>query len=218
MVKPPAYEPYVVTDNALSGFSSIAPSFWTTAEKLRDDAVQLTSKQSWPTHWSTHSAICLYHAALECFINEEIALRAALTNASLTNGGYQIQGMTLRAEKLQKFFSYCGVARPTPDAIQRRCLLLINLRNRLVHHWPIMRGTGDYPVDVIDALNDAHIERVDTSWAAQCSDVRIAKWAAEIVRAFVDEWWRIGRIPGEQERAGWEFGPVGFTPPPGREQ
>jgi hypothetical protein len=65
---------------------------------------------------------------------------------------------------------------------------------------------------VIDALSDAKIERVNTSWAGQCSDIRVAKWAADIVRAFVDGWWRIGRIPGSVERGDWEFGPIRIYP------
>ncbi len=206
MANPPAYGRHLVTENAQLGFSSIAPAFWRTAEKLRDEAVKQTAKQSQPTHWTIHSAICLYHAALDCFINEEITLRGALTGAPLANG-YQTQGMTLRAEKLDGFFSCCCLAGKQAIEVQRRTLLLTGLRNRLSHHWPEMRDIRNYPVQVIDALNDAHIERVNTSWTAQCSDVRLAKWAAEIVRAFVDEWWRIGRAPDAMDRAHWEFGP-----------
>jgi hypothetical protein len=51
------------------------------------------------------------------------------------------------------------------------------------------------------------IERINTSWTAQCSDVRLAKWAAEIVRAFVEEWWRVGRASDWLDRAHWEYGP-----------
>ena len=75
------------------------------------------------------------------------------------------------------------------------------------HHWPELRDVRDYPEQVIDALKDAYIESINTSWTAQCSDVRLAKWAAEIVRSLVDEWWRIGRAPSTLDRAHWEFGP-----------
>jgi hypothetical protein len=77
-----------------------------------------------------------------------------------------------------------------------------------------MRDVRDYPVQVIDALSDAKIERINTSWTAQCSDVRLAKWAAEGVRAFIDEWWRVGRTPDALDRAQWEFGPDWVYPPP----
>jgi hypothetical protein len=99
MAKPPVYAPYLDTADALPGFSAIAPSFWRTAEKLRDEAARLTANQSWPTHWTIHSIICLYHAALDCFVNEEITIRAAMFGVPLGRG-YEIQGMTLRAEKL----------------------------------------------------------------------------------------------------------------------
>lgn len=213
MAQPPTYKRHVESEDSLSGFSAIAPGFWRTAEKLRDEAVKQTAKASWQVYYAVHSAICLYHAALECFINEEITLRNALVKASLPNSGYQIQSMTLNEKKLDEFFCFFGLkGKNTPD-IRRRVLLLAGLRNRLAHHWPVLRDVRDYPVQVIDALTDARIERVNTDWTAQCSDVRLAKWAADIVRAFVDEWWRIGRIPGEVGRSQWEFGPDWVYPP-----
>ena len=115
--------------------------------------------------------------------------------------------MTLNAKKLDDFFNHCGLAGKQTAEVRRRTLLLIGLRNRLSHHWPEMRDVRDYPVDVIDALTDAKIEKVNTSWTAQCSDVRLATWAAGTVRAFVDEWWRLGRAPNSMDRAHWEYGP-----------
>jgi hypothetical protein len=207
MSRPPTYRRYLPGENVQSGFSSIAPAFWRTAEQLRDEAVQKTAGQSWPAYWTIHSTICLYQAALDCFINEEITIYGAFTGTPMTNAGYQIQGDTLCAAKLDAFFAYFGLKGQQATEVQRRTLLLAGLRNRLSHHWPEMRDIRDYPVQVIDALNDAHIERVNTSWTGQCSDVRLAKWAAEVVRAFVDEWWRIGRTPDGLDRAHWEFGP-----------
>jgi hypothetical protein len=174
MAKKPDYARYLDSENALFGFSSIAPGFWRSAEKLRDEAIQQTNGQSWPTHWTTHSIICLYHAALDCFINEEITLKAVLSGSQLSNAAYEIQGMTLNAKKLDAFFSHCGLAGKQTPEVRRRTLLLIGLRNRLSHHWPEMRDVRDYPVDVIDALTDAKIEKLNTSWTAQCSDVRLS--------------------------------------------
>jgi hypothetical protein len=122
--------------------------------------------------------------------------------------------MTLHAEKLNAFFRHYGLAKQQAPEVQRRVLVLAGLRNRLSHHWPEMRDVRDDPVQVIDALSDAKIERVNTSWTAQCSDVRLAEWAAEIVRAFIDEWWRVGRTPDALDRAQWEFGPDWVHPPP----
>jgi hypothetical protein len=76
---------------------------------------------------------------------------------------------------LDAFFRHFGVAGRQSRDVQRRVLLLAGLRNRLAHHWPELRDVRDYPVQVIDALTDAKIERVNTSWTTQCSDVRLAK-------------------------------------------
>jgi hypothetical protein len=207
MAKKPEYAPYVVSENAIAGFSSIAPGFWRTAEKLRDQAEKETAKLAWRTHWSIHSTICLYHAALDCFINEEITLREVLLGSGPTAAGQKIQSNTSNTVKVDEFYFHCGLAGRLSQEVKRRVLLLINLRNRLAHHWPELRDVRDYPVAVIDALADAKIERINTSWTAQCSDVRVAKWAAEVLRAFVDEWWQVGRKPPDIERLGWEYGP-----------
>ncbi|MGC2075734.1 MAG: hypothetical protein WA728_06820 [Xanthobacteraceae bacterium] len=75
--------------------------------------------------------------------------------------------MTLHERKLDEFFSFFGLkGKNTPD-ITRRVLLLAGLRNRLAHHWPLLRDVRDYPVQVIDALTDAGIEKINTSWTAQ---------------------------------------------------
>jgi hypothetical protein len=207
MAKPPAHASYLATADALQGFSAIAHHFWRTAEKLRHQAVQTTTGQTRQTCWTVHSAICLYHAALECFCNEENAFRRALTAAPSNDKGYKLQGATLSAEKLDDLFAYFGISDKHDPDIQRRTILLIGLRNRLFHHWPEMRDVRDYPVTVIDALTDAKIDNVNTSWTAQCSDIRLAKWAADIVRAFIDQWWQIARSPSQVDRVDWEYGP-----------
>jgi hypothetical protein len=202
---PPIYKRYLDTTEQPSGFSTLSSTFWRTAEGLRDDAVRLTANQHWMTHWTVPSIVCLYHAALDCFINEEITIAGEIANKPLGRR-HEIQGMTIHGDKLDGLFAYFGVAGPTAD-VRRRTLLLAGLRNRLIHHWPEMRDLRDYPVQVIEALNDAKIEKgVNTPWTGQCSDIRVAKWAAEIVRAFVEEWWQVGRAPDWLARAQWEYG------------
>jgi hypothetical protein len=206
MAKKPEYARHLQFDTALSGFSSIAPGFWRTAERLRDQAEKETEGLTPRIHWSVPSVICLYHAAIDCFINEEIALAEA-SRTEPTAGAQKVQGNTLNAKKLEDFYSHFGLAENLPTEVRRRTVLLIKLRNRLSHHWPQQRDIRDYPVDVIDALADANIEPVYTTWAALCGDVRLAKWAAEVTRAFVDEWWRQGRQPFGIERCWWALGP-----------
>jgi hypothetical protein len=207
MAKPPRHARYLETTDALQGFSAIAHHFWRTAEKLRYQAVQRTPGKADQTCWTVHSAICLYHAALECFINEQIAFRRAVIPGPANDKGHKLQGDTLSSQKLDDLFVYWGVSGKHDDDIRRRTLLLIGLRNRLFHHWPEMRDVRDYPVPVIHALTDAKIEKINTSWTAQCSDLRLAKWAADIVHAFVDQWWQMARTPTQLDQLQWEYGP-----------
>jgi hypothetical protein len=200
------YARHVQSDTALSGFSSIASGFWRAAERLRDQAGKETESATLRTHWSVPAVICLYHTAIDCFINEEVTLFEALARIDPTAAAQKIQGNTLNAQKLDDFYSHCRLGK-LPEEVRRRTLLLIGLRNRLAHHWPQQRDVRDYPVGVIDALADAKIEPILTSWVARCSDVRLAKWAAAVTRAFVDEWWRQARQPDEMERSQWASGP-----------
>jgi hypothetical protein len=202
MPRPRPYSRYLSTDNNLSGFSSLAPAFWKTAEKLKTEAVQATVQQEWKVHFTIPSAICLYHTALDCFINEEIALvitRADTAGNSAAQDGRSIQDETLNEKKLDRFFSFFGLdGKATPD-VRDRTLLFIALRNLLYHHAPEMRDFRDYPDKVIAALKDADIEPVNTSWANQCRDVRLAEWASKAVRAFIDDWCRAAGIQSRMQ-------------------
>jgi hypothetical protein len=208
MPRPRPYSRYLSSDDDQKGFSAIAPNFWRSAEKLRTEAVQVAAQQN---HWTIPSAICLYHAALDCFINEEIALAMALVDSTgregllLQDRGRLIQDKTLSADKLDSFFSFFGLAGKGTPEVRRRTLLFIALRNRLYHHMPEMRDRRDYPDQVIEALNDAGIEPVNTSWAGQCTDIRLAEWASKAVREFIDDWCRAGGISSRMQDAGWEF-------------
>jgi hypothetical protein len=212
MPRPRRYSRYLSSDDDQKGFSAIAPNFWQSAEKLRTEAVQVTARQNWKVHWTIPSAICLYHAALGCFINEEIVLAMALVDSTgregllLQDRGRLIQDKTLSADKLDNFFSFFRLAGKGTPEVRRRTLLFIALRDRLYHHMPEMRDRRDYPDQVIEALNDAGIEPVNTSWAAQCTDIRLAEWASKAVREFIDDWCRAGGISSRMQEPGWEFG------------
>jgi hypothetical protein len=194
------------------GFSAIAPNFWRTAEKLRTEAVKATARQNWKVHWTIPSAICLYHAALDCFINEEIAVAMALVDSTghqgllLQDRGRLIQDKTLSADKLDRFFSFFfGSDKKASPGVRGRTLLFIALRDRLYHHMPEMRDLRDYPDQVIAGLKDAGIEPVNTSWAAQCTDIRLAEWASKVVREFIDDWCRARGISSRMQEPGWEL-------------
>lgn len=119
MAKSPDHARYLDTPEGQSGFSSIAPGFWRCAEKLRDEAVQQTAKQSWPAHQNVHSAICLYHASLDCFINEEITIGEMLRGSPSVAAGNKIQGMTLTGDKIDGFYTHFGLKEKLEPEIRR---------------------------------------------------------------------------------------------------
>jgi hypothetical protein len=189
------------------GLSAIAPNFWQTAEQIKIEAIQRTAQQNWPAHSTIPSAICLYHTALDCFMNEEIALAIALTegNGALIEAGHAIQDLTLCEKKLDRFFSFFGLEGKQTPEVRRRTSLFIGLRDRLYHHSPEARDVREHPDQVIAASNDAGIEPVNTSWAGQCMHVGLAVWASTAARAFIDDWCRAGNIPSRMQQAGWEL-------------
>jgi hypothetical protein len=204
MPRPHPHSRYLPTDSDQKGFSALAPNFWRTAEKLRTEAVQATAQKSWKVHWTVPSAICLYHAALDCFINEEIAIALAragdaASDDPLTHEARSIQDMTLNQKKLESFFSIFQLNGKGAPEVRDRTLKLIGLRNILYHHSPEMRDVRDYPKQAIDALEDAGIEPVNTSWASQCTDVRLAEWASKAVGAFIDDWCQAASIPSRMK-------------------
>ena len=207
MPRPRPYTPYLLTNDGTAGFSSIAPYFWQTAEKIRSEAVRETADQAWKTHWTIPSAICLYHAALDCFINEEVALALARSNndETTTQAGHAIQDDTLSGQKLEKFFSFFGLEGKQTLDVWSRTLRLIALRDRLYHYSPEMRDMRDYPNAVIAALKDADIEPVNKSWTAACRDVRLGEWASRAVREFIEDWCKAGGIPSRMELPGWKI-------------
>jgi hypothetical protein len=217
--QPPPHEAVLATEDALQGFSAIALHFWRTAERLRSEAEKATAGRRLREDWNVLSAVCLYHVALDCFINEEITIYTSRlppipeNSAELTQG-YRVQGNTLNAKKIEDFLLFFGLTDQISVDVRRRAEMLAGLRNRLAHHWPVLGLMGNYPSDVVAALKDAQIELINTSWTAQCSDVRLGRWAANVVRGFVDEWWRLGRQPAEIERRHWDYGPDWHYPEP----
>jgi len=208
MPRPRRYSRYLAADDGPVGFSAIAPNFWQTAEQIKREAIQRTAQQNRPTHSTIPSAICLYHTALDCFINEEIALGLALTegkNPALIEAGHAIQDLTLCENKLDRFFSFFGLEGKQTPEVRDRTLLFIGLRDRLYHHSPEARDVREYPDQVIAALNDAGIKPVNTSWAGQCMRVELAVWASTSVRTFIEDWCRAGNIPSRMLDAGWEL-------------
>jgi hypothetical protein len=183
MPRPRPYSRHLSADDNRSGFSAIAPAFWKTAEKLKTEAVQATAQQDWKVHWTIPSAICLYHAALDCFINEEIAIAIARagagSNAALARKGRSIQDKTLSPKKLERFFSFFALGGKATTDVRDRTLLFISLRNLLYHHAPEMRDIRDYPDKVIAVLKDAGIDPVNTSWAGPVHRHSISRMGVE---------------------------------------
>jgi hypothetical protein len=64
IARPPQHAPYLSTEDGLIGFSSIAPGFWRTAKKLRNEALNRrlslpisfahSPRAGWP--WPTSAA------------------------------------------------------------------------------------------------------------------------------------------------------------------
>jgi hypothetical protein len=193
---------YLSTEDSILGFSSIAPTYWRTAENLRVAAEIETANQTWRVHWTVHSVICLYHAALECAINEEIALFMALSGGVPTLDGRIAQEATGKA-KLDAAFSFFGVQGKQTPEIWDRTVRFIALRNHLYHHTPTLRDVREYPDEIIAALKDAGIEPVNTSWASQCTDIRLAQWSSTAVKSFIEDWCRARGIPSLMQLPGW---------------
>src|SRR5690606_3159589 len=88
-------------DDKIEGYSLVASSHWKAAEMLRLKATHgLSRTRNIPSmHWLIVPAICLYHASLDCYLNETLAgsmlkLRKA-KNTTLIERCQTVQDQTL---------------------------------------------------------------------------------------------------------------------------
>lgn len=146
--------------DSLKGFAHVAPLYWCYAERLRNEAG--VSTQQFDA--GNIPAICLYHATLDCYLNEELSISMALEKADtqLAQKCRSIEDQTLNKSKLDSFASAYGFdAEFSPDVLDY-AVMFAKFRNMLHHHSPEMRPLNEYPIEAANVFKIVGVEPINT--------------------------------------------------------
>jgi hypothetical protein len=185
------YAPFFEAANDLRGFSSIAPIHYRSASKLLQQAENVCAGQQWKVCQYVLSAICLFHACLECYLNEELALalesfRDEPAAEELFKRCDMLQNDTFTRTKLHKFLDLYGIRERIETGIIENVGCLCDLRDRLYHYSPTMRPTNEYPEAAVVVLTKVGVEALHTNWTNLVSDLRVGAWAKDATERFVE--------------------------------
>lgn len=184
------YEQFLEVAEPLQGFSTIAPSHYRSAVKLLQHADRVCAGIEMKFCYYVLSAICLFHASLECYLNEELALAVARLRdpsaGALATRCLALQDRTLGRQKLVEFLEVYGIRERIEDAIIEDVIALCELRDRLYHHSPEMMPTNRCPEAAIVVLRKADVAVINTSWTNLVSHQSVGGWARAVTERFVE--------------------------------
>ena len=194
MAKPPRksrqYERFYEAQGAPIGFGAIASGHYKSAILLLQQADNLCASAR--SKYSPHvlSAICLFHACLECYLNEELSLSLLLQlsrpkDDSVTARCLVVQDKTFGKEKLVEFLDLYGLRERIDTAVLEEVVALCELRDRLYHHSPETRPINDYPVAAAAALQRVGIKPINTQWTNMISHLKVGRWARTVTERFL---------------------------------
>jgi hypothetical protein len=171
----------------------LAPTHWRAAESLRFGE---TSPLGPYARYGT-SAICLYHAALECFINEKLAekLWSSEGGPQQTDKCEEIQNAALTPEKVREFLREFSAWDGFDARILEDIIKLNNLRNKLYHHAPMVMPLNKSPGEAIEVYKAAAYTPTDMAWVVNVTSVEVLRWCAFTVSDFYLEFCRVRHLP-----------------------
>jgi hypothetical protein len=149
----------------------------------------MCADHEWKVCFYVLSAICLFHASLECYLNEELAVSLALLDKpadELVARCLALQNKTFGREKLDGFLDAYGFGEQFETALIEDVTCLCNLRDRLYHHSPEMRPTNQYPEAAAVVLRKLGAAPIDTSWTTAMSHLDVGEWARTVTQRFVE--------------------------------
>ena len=181
-----------------SGYSHVAHQHYWAAEILRDRALKYAEINKHDHSVLTFSVICLYHASLDCYLNETLAgsaSRLEKSNPDQARRCFGIQKESLNPGKISKFLEAYGAHNKIGDEIREHLDAFLLLRNVLYHHSPETRPFNEIPADAEKALKLSAGPVINTSWAALCGHLQVLEWSRKSLRDFLDELNRALQLP-----------------------
>ena len=189
--RPRKYGKFFEHDNPLEAFSEIAPNHYRSAVRLIHEGEKISNSESKNFRFSfyVHSAICLFHACLECYINTELALSHMLRrnkpNERFDAQCLVLQDQTLSKSKIINFLEAYGIKENFDVEIIEDVASLCGLRDRLYHYSPVIKPINEYPEPVIDAFKKAGVTAINSTWTTLASHLQVGVWAKTVTERFV---------------------------------
>lgn len=196
-----AHRPLTSQPTDRRGFGHISQEFWQSAEKLRRESARHTLPNS--RSFMIIPAICLFHAALECWMNEHLAVlagrRARVGQHDQSNAALRVQDKTLNADKVATFLQEFGLSDRFSAEVRTNTVAFVEFRNRLYHYSPELRSLSDCPEAALEVFRLSGAEVGNGHWTYYAAQQRVGDWCGQCVRAFMEEVWRLWERPSEFE-------------------
>jgi hypothetical protein len=132
----------------------------------------------------------LFHASLECYLNEELALSLELLRDEPAEDLFKrcdtLQNGTFTRGKLDKFLDLYGTRERMETAIIENVACLCDLRDRLYHYSPTMRPINEYPEAAVVVLRKVGVDSLNTDWTNLVGDLRVGAWAKDATERFLN--------------------------------
>jgi hypothetical protein len=197
MGRPPRQRPRAEdfkAENPMTGFAIIAPYFWHSAELLLQEARRVAAEsKSFPVTRHGAAIICLHHACLDCFLNEELAL--FIQPAQMSGRADQdeinkrlrsIQDLTGSAKIAEALAIFRGMD-AFSKTIREDAETLISLRNLAYHHSPEFQQTNHYPPVITSLRQKLGLGEINTDWTNWLGHIAFSDWSRATLIAFVAE-------------------------------
>jgi hypothetical protein len=168
------------------GVPLVAPTHWRAAEHLRFGG----NTQLGPFLQFGVSAICLYHAALDCFLNEALAEKIVKGNPQEVEHCIDLQDLPVSENKIASFLSEFRITDTFDVSILADVAKFMRLRGKLYHHAPQLISFDQSPVEALDVFRAAAYEPVDMAWVMLVAAPEVVQWCANVVSDFYLEYHR----------------------------
>ena len=200
-------------DKPGKGFSVLSESYFHVGNKLRSLALEETDeKNKLRASRYNYGAIILYCAAVEAFLNENLAFSMFIhaekdndsdENRTIIKRIRILQEESLSAKKISAIFlSYTGDDLDHESQLYCDMVSLINLRHVLLHYTPEFIEDNRWPQRLQNVIRRSGAPIINTNWATALSFIEVANWVHDVAKMFIQEFCeRTGaRDPFSKER------------------
>lgn len=179
------------------GYGVIAGDHWQTANELLELAraeANVSPDNLYPHSHRVPSAICLYHATLDCHLNETVAWDSHPPLHPDQEAEYQerlervrrLQDLT-GPNKAAEIIAAMRLADKFRPEVIEGYRQLDELRRLVYHHSPAFEPTNEYPPVLLRIMELRGIKQVNMQWSNWLEHLEFLEWVRETAQQFIEE-------------------------------